>query len=76
MSQCARLEAYMNQRGSVTPIEAWRLLGIYRLSARINDLRKRGVLITTEPTEVENQFGEKCTVARYRMESPQAELFA
>ena len=73
-TQTERLEAYLNERGTITPIEAWQLLGIYRLSARICDLRYQGMTIQTEPCEVENRYGEKCRVARYKLIEPQRKL--
>lgn len=75
MTQCDRLEAFLNERGSITPIESWSLLGIYRLSARIYQLKhEQGMNIETERAEVENRWGEKCCVARYRLVEPQMEL--
>ena len=74
--QCERLEAYLEQRGSITALDAWAQLGIARCAARVLDLRNRGMNITTESTKVQNRYGETCTVARYRLQEPQQELFA
>jgi len=63
-SQTQRLEEYLKVLGNINPLQAWNDLGIYRLSARINDLRKT-MNIETQTIEVENQFGEKCRVANY-----------
>ena len=73
--QRERVSAYMHERGSITPLEAWQLLGVYRLSARIHELRQSGMHIERENCAVENRYGEKCTVARYVLRSPQQELF-
>lgn len=51
----------------VTPLQAWDGLGIYRLAARIKDLRDDGHSITKETVAVENRFGEPCRVAEYRL---------
>jgi len=64
MSQKQRLEEYLNVMGRINPLQAWSELGIYRLSARINELRGT-MKIETKTIEVENQFGEKCRVACY-----------
>ena len=41
---------------SITPLEAWEHLGIYRLSGRIHDLRDMGVEISTLRLEVTDRF--------------------
>ena len=33
-TQAERLLAYLQQHGSITPMQAWQELGIYRLAAR------------------------------------------
>lgn len=57
--------------GPITPLEAWSELGIYRLGARIHDLRKEGWKITKEIVTVTNKFGEPCFVARYTLHDKQ-----
>jgi len=47
MSQKDDLLFYLEQRGSIDPKQAWQELGIYRLSARIKDLREEGHSIIT-----------------------------
>ena len=42
MKQTTRLLAYLQTHGRITPMESWSALGIYRLSARIADLRNDG----------------------------------
>jgi len=68
VSQNKRLHAHLVQHGHITPLEAWADLGIYRLSARICELKKIGVPIRTARTNVRNRFGETCSVADYRYE--------
>lgn len=64
MTQSQRLEAYLNQHGRINPLVAWNELGIYRLSARLHELRSR-MTIETRSLEVTNRFGEACRVAEY-----------
>lgn len=64
-TQCQRLLEYLQNTGSINPLSSWQTLGIYRLSARIEDLRKAGYDITTTRIEVLNRFGERCKVAQY-----------
>jgi hypothetical protein len=67
MTQCERLLSRL-ERGPVHPMAAWDELGIYRLSARICDLRDAGHKIISESINVCNRFGEACRVASYRLE--------
>ena len=66
-TQNARLLAYLRVHREIDPLTAWRELGIYRLGARIYDLREAGHSIESDRIPVENQFGEECRVARYRL---------
>jgi hypothetical protein len=65
MTQVERLNEYLDTHNSITPLQSWEELGIYRLGARIFDLKKAGVVIHTRLTPVENRFGEECHVAEY-----------
>ena len=47
MSQNKKLLHYLKNNGSIDPMQSWRKLGIYRLSARIHDLRAEGHHIKT-----------------------------
>lgn len=58
---------YMNKYGSITPLQAMRDLGIYRLASRIADLRKRDYIIIDEWVEVETKYGGTTRVKRYRL---------
>lgn len=66
-AQTERLRKYLAAGNPINPLEAWRELGIYRLSARVFDLREAGVEIEGQFIEVRNQFGEKCRVKQYLM---------
>ncbi len=63
-SQNARLLSCLKRR-SITPLEAWDQLGIYRLAARVRDLKDCGIDVQREMVEVENRYGERVRVARY-----------
>lgn len=66
--QTERLLTYLKEHPSIDPMTAWERLGIYRLGARVFDLRKEGHPISRDMVEVANRFGEPCRVARYRLE--------
>ena len=63
-----RVFTYLKEHGSVEPIEAWRELGVYKLSAVILELRKAGHEIVTERRNSLNRFGELCNFAHYVLE--------
>ncbi len=62
-----RVFDYMTDFGSITSLEACNDLGETRLSARIFELKKKGVLIADEVIEVRNRYGEPRHVKRYRI---------
>lgn len=64
MSQCERIVQYINQHGSITPIDAQNDLGCMRLASRITDLKQRGVSIISEWEEGKNRHGEKNSVQK------------
>lgn len=66
-TQTARVKDYILANGEISQREAYRL-GIYRLSGRIFDLKKRGENIITEMRKVENADGTTTRVAYYKME--------
>ena len=65
MTQRERLLDYLEAFQRINPLDAWKQLGIYRLSAVVFDLRKEGHRIETTRKAVQNQFGEQCVVAEY-----------
>ncbi len=67
MTQCELLLNRL-ERGPITPMEAWNELGLYRLAARVADLKDAGHKIVKQTVNVANRFGESCRVARYSLE--------
>lgn len=66
-TQNTRLLSYLKGGNSINPLEAWKKLGIYRLSARVFDLRDSGYEIDMTRKEVNNQFNEIINVAEYSL---------
>ena len=60
-----RVFDYLMQFGSITSLQAFTDLGESRLSARVFELREKGIKIDSEMIEVENRFHEKRHVKRY-----------
>lgn len=71
-TQCERLLEYLKEHKEIQPLKAWRELGIYRLGARVFDLRKDGHNIASDYQTITNRFGAKCRVATYRLSEEQA----
>ena len=69
MTQNERLLGWLYENKTISPMEALDGLGIYRLSARILELRKLGYDIKTHKIEITNRYGDICRVAKYVMES-------
>lgn len=67
MSQNDKVLDYMRTHKGITSLDAFRDLGISRLSARIKDLRTAGHVIHAERIEVPNRDGEFCNVAFYQL---------
>ena len=58
---------YLEEYGSINPLEALAELGIYRLSGRICDLRKLGYPIKTDLVPVQTKRRKNCRVAKYSL---------
>jgi hypothetical protein len=70
MTQCEQILRHLRQEGSITQREAARRYEIYRLAARIYDLRRKGHTIerTMETSDNSKQY------ARYYLKQPALEL--
>lgn len=66
-SQCARILSRLEAGETITALQALDLFGCNRLAARISDLRKTGLEISTTTITVFNRDGVKCRVAEYSL---------
>ena len=66
MTQVERINAHIAAHGSITPMDGFEM-GITRLAARINDMRRAGIPVITETVESVNRYGDKVHFARYRI---------
>ena len=66
MTQVERIKAHIAAHGSITPLDGFEM-GITRLAARVNDMRRAGIPIITETVESVNRYGDKVRFARYRI---------
>ena len=65
MNQSEKIKNYMEQFGSITSMEAFRDLGITRLSARMMEIENQGVPLERSSETSLNRFGEKVHFTRY-----------
>lgn len=64
MTQEQRILEYLDKHGEITQRDAVRL-GCYRLSARIHDIRQRGIVIKSDTRTVKNADGSHSNIAVY-----------
>lgn len=69
MTQKERIRKYLDDFGSITPLEAMRDLGIMRLGARIWEMIRAGEPIIRETETAQNRYGKMTRYARYRRAS-------
>jgi hypothetical protein len=66
MTQGERILKYIDEKGSITPMEAFAELGITKLATRISELRRGGEKIEKRYVTGTNRFGEKIQYMEYR----------
>ncbi len=62
-----RIIEYMKEHNGITSQDAFKHLGITRLSARIKELRQLGYNISTVMVDGTNRFGEPVRFGLYRL---------
>ena len=67
MNQREKVMQYLNDFGSITPMEALSEFGIMRLAARVNELTKMGVPIVSVIEKSRNRYGQTVRYARYSL---------
>ena len=68
MTQKQRILAYINEFGSITPMEAFADLGITKLATRISEIDALGRPIHKEWENGKNRYGETIRYMRYSLE--------
>lgn len=66
MTQCETVLNYIEEHGSITARQAYKL-GIMRLASRISDLKKAGFDIKSDTVKVKCRDGSVSYVSRYSM---------
>lgn len=67
-NQRTRVLEYINKKGGITSLEAFKELGVSRLSAVIFDLKEKGYNIKDVWIVVTNRYGEETKVKRYYLD--------
>lgn len=67
MTQTQKILRYLNECGSITPLDALREFGCMRLGARIYDLKRAGYDIESRIESHRNSYGERVSYARYSL---------
>lgn len=65
MTQYERIVDYINEFGSISPMEAYEHLGITKLSTRIGEMERAGLPIEKQNEQGINRFGDKVHYMRY-----------
>ena len=68
MSQHDQILAYMERRGSITPMDAFTDLGITKLATRIGEMKRAGINIIQNIETGKNRFGDTVRYMRYGLE--------
>lgn len=66
MNQYERIRKYMDDFGSITPMDAFLDLGITKLATRIGEMIRDGEKISKQPETGENRYGDRIHYMRYR----------
>lgn len=66
MTQCERILKYIDEKGSITPFEAFTELGVTKLATRVSELRRAGEKIQKKMVSGTNRFDEKIQYMEYR----------
>ena len=72
-TQCGRLYRHLSSGHRITPLDAWTQLGIYRVAARIYDLKRIGVEICSRIVVKKNRHDEEFKVKEYWIPAPAGE---
>ena len=65
MTQADRIVDYINRFGSITPMQAFRDLGVTKLATRISEMRQEGVRFDQEWQTSKNRYGEEVRYMKY-----------
>ena len=65
MTQREAILKYIQDFGSITPMEAFGDLGVTKLATRISEMRKDGMQFKIETVKTKNRYGKTVHFAKY-----------
>ena len=65
MTQCEMVLKYIEDFGSITPMQAFADLGITKLATRVSEMRRDGVSFKIEMEKGRNRYGKPTRYAKY-----------
>jgi len=65
MTQKERVKKYIIEFGSITPLEAFKDLGITKLATVVSDMKKEGVMFYQRMEKSKNRWGEPTHYMKY-----------
>lgn len=68
MTQRELILQYLEDFGSITPMQAFADLGITKLATRISEMRKDGIGIKIDTIKAVNRYGKATSYAKYSLE--------
>ena len=67
MTQHDEILQFIEENGSITPMDAWEL-GITKLATRISEMSRLGITFTKTVEHKKNRHGKSCHYMRYGRE--------
>ncbi|MBR5301165.1 MAG: hypothetical protein IKU36_13135 [Bacteroidales bacterium] len=67
MTQIEAIKRFIEENGSITPMQAFESLGITKLATRISEMIREGTPVYKSWEEGENRYGEKVRFMRYSL---------
>ena len=67
MTQKDAIINYIEEHGSITPMDAFEALGITKLATRVSEIIRDGIPVYKSWEEGENRYGEKVRFMRYSL---------
>lgn len=65
MTQTEKIIEYIQENGSITPLDALKEIGCMRIASRMCDIKKMGYAVNKKMETATNRNGERVMYARY-----------
>ncbi len=68
MTQHEAILKYIDDYGSITPMQAFSDLGVTKLATRVSEMKKKGYKFETTEIETTTRYGKKVRYCKYSKE--------